>query len=838
MASSSNNRNKKNNNLKVKNISVQREIVLLICLLFSILLFISNFGIGGKLTQGLSNFFFGIFGVASFIFPIIFTSIVFILVSDGRIRKVPSKITVAVLITIIISMTAQLIDSHNSSNYSLLELFKYAMRTHKGGGFLGAALYKLFNPAIGTPGIIILIIFLVIICGVLVTGKSFLNAVFSKGSEIAEDTKKRIEDNHNQRDTDESKLKKQRKKNREFKMPVIDEQITESAEEPKEKTPLSEDNNNQLFYDFDNNAKTASYSSNESEVSVLSKENKIRKRKSKTVGYADSQEDALALKYSTDTDINIETADNEPEKRTVKKRAGVEELTESDFNNINNDSPFMLPSIKFFTKNKYSSSGINEQTLRETSLNLQSTLKSFGVNVNITDVSCGPAVTRYEFRPEPGVKVNKILSLADDIKLNLAVSDIRIEAPVPGKAAVGIEVPNAKTVPVLIRDLLESEELMNAKSTLAFAAGKDVSGKVIVADLAKMPHMLIAGTTGSGKSVFTNSILMTFLYRCKPQDVRFIIIDPKVVEFGVYNGIPNLIIPVVTDPKKAAGALNWAVAEMTDRYKKFADMHVRDLESYNKAVDEKQYEMSIEEGDEVPVKLPRIVIIIDELADLMMVAAKEVEEAICRLAQLARAAGIHMIIATQRPSVDVITGLIKANIPSRVALTVASGTDSRTILDMNGAEKLLGHGDMLFYPSDYPKPLRVQGSFVSDSEIASVVNFLKTQSDKPEYDENVIKIINNATETASVAEQSNGDGRDELFLEAGRLICDKQKASIGSLQRCFRIGFNRAARIMDQLCEANVVGPEQGTKPREILMTLEEFEQLHSNFEEAEEEID
>lgn len=830
MASSSHNKNKnskKNNTVKDKTISLKKEIILLICLLFSILLFISNFGVGGKITEGLSDFFFGIFGISAYIFPLILTVIVFVLVSNGRIKRVPSKISVAVMLTIFISVLAQLIDASNSSNYDIIELFKYAMRTHKGGGFLGGILYKMLYPAIGTPGIIILLIFVLIICGVLITGRSFLTALFSRGSAIANDTKTRFESR--ERTTEHKSEIRQKKSDKEFKMPVLDE--------VKEKIPVvSEADNNQLFYDFGNTAEASA--TNDAETITNVKKRAGRKRKIKI------SEDILdeAVSETEEKEVFFEStgenAVNEPVKSPAKKRAGVEELKESDFNNLNNNTSFILPSIKLFIKNTNTSTGNNEHKLRETALNLQNTLKSFGVNVNITDVSCGPAVTRYEFRPEAGVKVSKILSLADDIKLNLAVSEIRIEAPVPGKAAVGIEVPNNTKASVLIRDLLESDELINAKSSLAFAAGKDVSGKVIIADLAKMPHMLVSGTTGSGKSVFTNSILMTYLYRCKPQDVRFIIIDPKVVEFGVYNGIPNLIIPVVTDPKKAAGALNWAVAEMTDRYKKFADMHVRDLESYNKAIDEKQYEMMMEEGDEVPVKLPKIVIIIDELADLMMVAAKEVEEAICRLAQLARAAGIHMIIATQRPSVDVITGLIKANIPSRVALTVASGTDSRTILDMNGAEKLLGQGDMLFYPSGYPKPLRVQGAFVDDKEIAAVVDFLKTQSDKPDYDENVMKLINNSASQSATVEQASDDGRDELFWEAGRLICDKQKASIGSLQRVFRIGFNRAARIMDQLCDANVVGPEQGTKPREILMTLEEFEQLNSGFVEVEEEID
>lgn len=810
-----------NNNKKDTSVSLKKEIILLVCLLFSILLFVSNFGIGGSFSEGLSNVFFGIFGVSAYIFPIVLTGVVFFIVSSGRIKHVTSKVISFILFILTLSSVAQLADSAHSANYDLIELFKYAMRTHSGGGFIGGIIYKILHPAIGTAGIIILTIFSVIIIGVLITGKSFLTSLFKKCSDLSSKTKNKLDDYEKKHIVQPSAPKKS-VKSAEFKMPVLDNNHAEDN--------VSDSATDSLFINFNESKEDNNSHEALNDLTVIEKKEAKKTRKSKVKSVKD---DIAEIPTEDQYSDSIE----EPAVRTTKKRAGVEELKESDFNKLNSEENFKLPSINFFTKNTSTGFGNNEAKLRETALNLQNTLKSFGVNVNITDVSCGPAVTRYEFRPEAGVKVSRILSLADDIKLNLAVNDIRIEAPVPGKAAVGIEVPNATKSPVLIRDLLESDELKNAKSPLAFAAGKDVSGKVIIADLAKMPHMLVSGTTGSGKSVFTNSILMTYLYRCKPQDVRFIIIDPKVVEFGIYNGIPNLIIPVVTDPKKAAGALNWAVSEMTSRYKKFADMHVRDLESYNKCIDEKQYEFSLEEGEDAPVKLPKIVIIIDELADLMMVAAKEVEEAICRLAQLARAAGIHMIIATQRPSVDVITGLIKANIPSRVALTVASGTDSRTILDMNGAEKLLGRGDMLFYPSDYPKPLRVQGSFISDKEITDVVNFLKEQSDKPEYDENVMKLIDTATVSSPVADQQSGDdGRDELFWDAGRLICDKQKASIGSLQRVFRIGFNRAARIMDQLCEANVVGPEQGTKPREILMSLEEFELLHGGVSDTEEE--
>ncbi len=484
---------------------------------------------------------------------------------------------------------------------------------------------------------------------------------------------------------------------------------------------------------------------------------------------------------------------------------------------------YMFPPLSRLQKGA-SSSADNSAELKETALRLRDTLHTFGVNVTITDISQGPSVTRYELQPEQGVKVSKIVGLADDIKLNLAATDIRIEAPIPGKAAIGIEVPNKENMMVALRDLLESKQFQEFDSKLAFAVGKDIAGQTVVADIAKMPHMLIAGSTGSGKSVCINTLIMSILYKAHPDDVKLIMVDPKVVELSVYNGIPHLLIPVVTDPKKASAALHWAVSEMEDRYRKFADYNVRDLKGYNKKLE------SLRDSGEsdVPDKLPQIVIIVDELADLMMVSPGEVEESICRLAQLARACGIHLIIATQRPSVDVITGLIKANMPSRVAFAVSSGTDSRTILDMVGAEKLLGKGDMLFYPQGYSKPARIQGAFVSDKEVSDVVDFLKNQMIGNVYAEDIEEKIRSMGSggPAGGGSGGSGSGLDEYFEEAGRFIIDKDKASIGMLQRVLKVGFNRAARIMDQLCEYGVVGEEEGTKPRKILMTLEQFEQL------------
>ena len=463
-----------------------------------------------------------------------------------------------------------------------------------------------------------------------------------------------------------------------------------------------------------------------------------------------------------------------------------------------------------------------ENEYRETARKLQDTLHSFGVDVTVTNFSRGPAVTRYELTPAQGVKVGRIVALSDDIKLSLAAADIRIEAPIPGKSAVGIEIPNKENNTVYLRDLLESEGFQGSRGKLAFAVGKDIGGQPVVTDIERMPHLLIAGATGSGKSVCINTLIMSLLYRYRPEDVKLMMIDPKVVELSVYNGIPHLLIPVVTDPKKAAGALNWAVAEMTDRYRKFADSSVRDLKGYNQKILEAGRSGSVS-PEELPELLPQIVIVIDELADLMMVSKNEVEEAICRIAQLARAAGMHLVIATQRPSVNVITGLIKANIPSRIAFAVSSGVDSRTILDSVGAEKLLGKGDMLFAPQAEPHPIRVQGAFVSDHEVQKVVEFIKNEELPLSYDQETVAHIVQGGESKAAAAAAE---RDELFEQAGRFIIEKDKASIGNLQRMFKIGFNRAARIMDQLSEAGVVGEEQGTKPRDIIMTTEQFEAL------------
>ena len=503
----------------------------------------------------------------------------------------------------------------------------------------------------------------------------------------------------------------------------------------------------------------------------------------------------------------------EPVQKISNKEAKEAMLSSAEINKSQTPEKYKKPQIRLFEK-PTSSGRTPTGLLQEKALKLEETLRNFHVDARVLQVTQGPTVTRYEIQPAVGVKVSSIVRLADDIALNLEAKSIRIEAPIPGKAAVGIEVENESVTMVRLREIIDSDAFKRSKSKITFAVGKDISGDAIVADLKAMPHLLIAGSTGSGKSVCINSIITSFIYKANPDEVKLILIDPKVVELGNYNGIPHLMIPVVTDPSKAAAALNWAVAEMTDRYKKFAEEGVRDLESYNEFV------IANDEKDRV---MPQVVIIIDELADLMMAAPSQIEESICRLAQMARAAGMHLIVATQRPSVDVITGVIKANIPSRIAFAVSSQVDSRTILDMQGAEKLVGKGDMLFNPMGMGKPIRVQGAFVSDAEVHKVIEFVKGQVDKTEYNEDVLSKI----ERSNV--QEGADDTDELLPDAIDLVVNSGQASVSMLQRRFRIGYNRAARIVDMMEARGIIGPQDGSRPRQVLMTQEELAQLEND---------
>ncbi len=478
---------------------------------------------------------------------------------------------------------------------------------------------------------------------------------------------------------------------------------------------------------------------------------------------------------------------------------------------------YVLPSVELLNRGSAKANDpAAASELQEKAAKLIETFSNFGIQVQIKGIQRGPRVTRYEIQPGKNVRVSKITGLSDDIALNLAAAGVRIEAPIPGKAAVGIEVPNTNQDVVSLKEIIESREFREAKSKLSFAVGKDIAGNIITGDISKMPHMIIAGTTGSGKSVCTNSIIMSILFRANPDEVKLILIDPKMVEFTTYNGIPHLLIPVVTDPRQAAGALNWGVQEMLRRYKLFADNNVRDLGGYNELAAQKHLE-----------KLPQIVIAIDEFSDLMMAASKEVEDSVCRLAQMARAAGMHLIIATQRPTTDVITGLIKANIPSRIALSVQSQVDSRTILDTQGAEKLLGYGDMLYYPNGMQKPLRVQGCFCSTKEVEGVVDFIKRESDT-EYNTDIIEAVEHSmpaekNEKFSDSAESSGDGDDVMIERAIDVVVEMGQASTSSLQRKLKLGYARAARIIDELEEMGVVGPYEGAKPRKVLMSKQQW---------------
>ena len=523
-------------------------------------------------------------------------------------------------------------------------------------------------------------------------------------------------------------------------------------------------------------------------------------------------DDSEVYTRNSTADSEINSSKKNSKKLSHEDKEVVSKEIEHSINGVGEiaKKDYLFPSMDLLNINsKLKLKNEDKKDLIENANKLEETLSNFGVEAKVVQVTKGPSVTRFELQPSPGVKVSKIVNLQDDIALGLAANGVRMEAPIPGKAAIGIEVPNKKQSPVFLREVLDSKEFTNTNKNLAFALGKDITGKCIVGDLSKMPHMLIAGATGSGKSVCINTLIVSLLYKYSPEEVKLLMVDPKVVELSVYNGIPHLLIPVVTDPKKAAGALNWAVNEMNKRYNLFSQMKVKNIESYNKLFDK----------GEIQEKLPYIVVIVDELADLMMACPNDVEDYICRLAQMARAAGMHLIIATQRPSVDVITGVIKANIPSRVSFAVSSGTDSRTILDQVGAEKLLGRGDMLYYPIGENKPVRVQGAFISEEEVENVVEFIKQSDEDIDYSEDILNHINNEVTAESVITNEG----DELLEEAMKIVVEYQQASTSFIQRKLRVGFNRASRIMDELEERGIISEKDGSKPRQVLIEKEDM---------------
>lgn len=781
------------------------EIIIWIVLAVSILLLISNFGFGGTLGASASAFLMESFGAGAYLVPFLLFGVTAFLVSNKHNRIAYWKSGAAVICFLILC--------------GLFELISDA------GGTVGGSLADILSPALGVAGTYVILIIMMIIGIVIITGRSVLKGVKKQSDRAYSHAK---ESNTRRREASARR--------REERRTAREEKELEQAKAEK-KTASKRKDRHVEGVSFDTTLSGRSPEMKEMKADELKTDIPSAVQPNtkdtqdlvinRTQPEMAAQPDDLPDPFDTDSAVESLEDLKAPAKRS-RKKAGADAIAQETAsvaqavseNEVKKET-YHTPPFSLLTRGK-KGGGDSDRHLRETAGKLQDTLHSFGVNVTVTNVSCGPSVTRYELQPEQGVKVSKIVGLADDIKLNLAAADIRIEAPIPGKAAVGIEVPNKENSAVMLRDLLESTEFKNSASHVSFAVGRDIAGRCVVADIAKMPHLLIAGATGSGKSVCINTLIMSILYKASPDQVRLIMVDPKVVELSVYNGIPHLMIPVVTDPKKAAGALNWAVAEMTRRYQAFAEHQVRDMKGYN----EKVSQLEPDENGNKPDTMPQIVIIVDELADLMMVAPGEVEESICRLAQLARAAGIHLVLATQRPSVNVITGLIKANMPSRIAFSVSSGVDSRTIIDMNGAEKLLGKGDMLFYPSGYQKPVRVQGAFVSDKEVQKVTDYLKDHNGDAAYSQEVVEHMNSSAAGGNMMSGSDSASeRDAYFVDAGKLIIDKEKASIGMLQRMFKIGFNRAARIMDQLCEAGVVGPEEGTKPRKVLMSMEEFEQ-------------
>ena len=901
-----------------------REVILWIIVAVSILLFISNFGIGGTIGNAVSRFFFGVMGLIAYVFPVLLLVGTFFAVSNRGNRVATVKLVAMILFDLFLCMLIELL-TKGSAVDGAAAAYSYSFEHRTGGGFIGGLLAWIFCPNFGLAGSYVIDAIMLIISLVLITERSALRGMQKGGKKVYESARSGNERHKErvriQREEREQRREEQalRRMDRKVEGVAIDtrvlprqnviehsdeiselnaEDYLEMPEVREEKiVPLTSDGGyppaeNLTPSAFSDEALAAVTPEASQNISAWTPETETARGASWNTAPAEaswdvatepedpwsttaSQEQKDPWSSAAEPEDPWSTASAQEQKESWGSAAGPENAWEAAAPKVQlkepqeasaavspaetkavsgigenaghttsapaasgesvsaeqmpPERPYVFPPADLLTK-AANKAGDSRQHLQETAMKLQQTLKNFGVNVTITNISCGPAVTRYELQPEMGVKVSKIVNLADDIKLNLAAADIRIEAPIPGKAAIGIEVPNKENVMVSFRELVESEEFKKHPSRISVGVGKDIGGKVTVADIAKMPHLLIAGATGSGKSVCINTIIMSILYKANPKEVKLIMIDPKVVELSVYNGIPHLMIPVVTDPKKAAGALHWAVDEMTDRYQKFANASVRDLKGYNAKIES----LPTIEGDPKPEKLPQIVIIVDELADLMMVSPGEVEESICRLAQLARACGIHLIIATQRPSVNVITGLIKANMPSRIAFAVTSGVDSRTILDMNGAEKLLGKGDMLFSPQGIPKPVRVQGAFVSDEEVSAVVGFIKEQNGQVTYSaEMEEKLSNMESANTTVAIDSGadaGDGRDVYFADAARLLMEKEKGSIGMLQRYFKIGFNRAARIMDQLEEAGIVGPEEGTKPRRVLMSPEQFEQYEEEY--------
>ncbi len=834
--------------------SPKTEAGILILLAVCILLFLSNFGIIGAVGNAVAAFLFGVFGSAAYIFPFaLFFTVVMVVAnyanSEAVIKAIMIWITYLIIGMVFAFAWTGDFETRRSS-FAGDAYFRYGLEYRRGGGFIPGHLFDLMAKALGQFGAVIIMITVLLICIGVLTGKSIIRFIKESSKEAADSFVDGLE-------TRQEEIRKEKQIRRRSEgvypgrpQPVGNtisrlklEEEQEASDEMKELTASEVEELDQKELELESRILERNKTKTPPPL-VQPEEHRIAPEPPEMtvtpeILYEPEPEPEPEPEYEPEPEPEPEyepEPEPEPEpyheiiqktgpvKRSAPAKRSVASSKIPDGVELHDEKvdDYRLPDVKLLKKGSKAAGGSKSEQA-EISQKLKNTLSSFGVNVTMTDVSVGPTVTRYEMLPEAGVKVSKIVSLTDDIKLALAAESIRIEAPIPGKSAIGIEVPNKENTPVMLRDLIESAEFQNSKSKISFAVGKDIGGKPVIFDIAKMPHVLIAGATGAGKSVCINTIIMSILYKARPDEVKLMMIDPKIVELSIYNGIPHLMTPVVTDPQKAAGALNWSVIEMDRRYGEFAEHAVRDLKGYNA--------WAAKEG--LP-PMPQIVIIVDELADLMMTAKSDVETAIVRLAQKARAAGMHLIIATQRPSVDVITGLIKANMPSRVAFTVTSGTDSRTILDMVGAEKLLGKGDMLFYPVGAPKPSRVQGAFVSDEEVEQVAEFIRNQKKEDDASEDITEAINAAASAGTGNSSKNtasqtaaaGDDEDEIFMQAAEFAVglDKETISIGLLQRKFRLGFNRAARIMDQLSEEGIVGEEMGTKGRRIIMTPEQFE--------------
>lgn len=794
---------KKKTNKKAKKRASNMDLAVVAIIILSILLCVLIYGNSGIVGVKLNEILGGMMGIIKYILPI-GTFLIGIKLALDDDEYLTSKLTqyTVLLISVAVLMSAWQINSGEMSisNKTMQTVVKeaYNLGTQDiGGGALGVILAMPLSKLLSPIGAIILCVGVVIMLAVFTFGINI--------SEIINNFVEKTEENREEKYERRQQLREEQKKARmETKQESIEnrKKAKELQKEQARREALEEEDvGEQIKINFGGR--------------ILEEDDKKGRKK-----YDHSNDDLTPLTKETKKTQSIQPdviENNLFRQEEEKKEDKTKEVLQLEHAMVVEDENYEYPPIELLSKPDKKKLKGGAKALTDTATKLQKTLYSFGVSAKVENVSVGPAITRYELKPAEGVRVSKIANLADDIALNLAAETIRIEAPIPGKQAVGIEVPNKEKEAVHLREVLESEEFQNNKSKLTVALGKDVAGNIQLADIAKMPHVLIAGSTGSGKSVCINTIISSIIYNAKPSEVKMVMVDPKVVELSVYNGIPHLLIPVVTDPKKAAGALAWAVQEMDNRYNLFAAKGVRDIKGYNKAIEK-------EEGQGT---LPQIVIIVDELADLMMVAAKDVEEAICRLAQKARAAGMHLVIATQRPSVDVITGLIKANVPSRIAFAVSSQVDSRTILDSVGAEKLLGKGDMLFFPTGFPKPVRVQGAFVSDEEVEKIVGFVK-KNGTANYSEDILETIENSnkTEKELAQEQAEDDETDPFLMDAIEAVIEQGTASTSFIQRRFKVGYARAGRIIDQMEERGIISGYQGSKPREVLMPKERWEEL------------